>query len=303
MKYLLIIMLLFIYSNAKDFDFNLKANKIAKNTYFIEGKKEYFSEKNAGDISNSVFITTKDGVIVIDTGSSYLYGKQQQELIKKYTKKHIKYVLNTHHHPDHFLGNFAYKETDILALKYTKDYINKNGDAYITNLINITLDAMKDTEVKAPNIEIKKKYINLGEHKLKVIRLDGHTKEDLVLYDESTGVLFVSDLVFFNRTAATPHANINKWIKALKALKKIPYKVLVPGHGPISTTKEPIKQMISYLKYLDNILKSSAKKGLMVFEILELKTPKEFKHLAMIKDEFERSVINLYPEYENKYLK
>lgn len=301
MKYLLLCLVFINYSFA--FDFKLSSKKIALNTYFIEGKKEYFSQKNGGNISNSVFITTKEGVIVIDTGSSYLYGKAQQEVIKKETNQPIKYVINTHHHPDHFLGNNAYKNIDILATKYTKDYINTNGDAYITNLVNIVLYAMNDTELKAPNVQIKKKYIKLGEHKLKVIKLDGHTNDDLVLYDEKTGVLFVSDLVFYNRAAATPHADIKKWIKALRTLKKIPYKLLVPGHGPISTSKEPIIQMINYLNYLDNLLKESAKKGLMVFEILELKTPKEFQNLAMIKDEFERSVINLYPEYENKYLK
>lgn len=297
----LILILAFIINSSFAFDYKLKAKLIAKNTYFIEGKTEYFSKENGGDISNSVFITTKDGVIVIDTGSSYIYGKQQIEQIKKVTSKPVKYVVNTHHHPDHFLGNQAYKDADILASKYTKDYILKNGDGYIINLINITLNAMKETEVKAPNIELKKKYIKLGKHNLKVIYVNGHTKDDVILYDEYTKTLFVSDIVFYNRTAATPHADIKKWIKALEKIKKIPYKLLVPGHGSVSTTKEPIIQMIDYLSYLDETLKESAKKGLMVFEILEMKRPKEFQNLAMIKEEFERSVINLYPSYEDKY--
>ena len=297
----LILVLFFITSLfSKEFDFNLKIKKIASNTYFIEGKNEYFSQDNGGDIANSSFIVSDDSVLVIDTGSSYLYGKQLLKEIRKITKKPIKYVINTHHHPDHFLGNQAFKGASIMASKYTKEYISKNGDEYITNLVNIIQYTMKGTEILAPNKVLSAKYINLGKHKIKVLYLNGHTKDDLVLYDEYTGVLFVSDLVFYNRAAATPHANINQWIKTLNQLKEIPYKLLIAGHGEVSKSKEPIIQMISYLKYLDNILKTSSKKGLGIYEILAIKKPKEFKGIFMLDEEFERSIINLYPKYEDK---
>ncbi len=296
------ILLLFFLTSlfSKEFDFNLKVLKIAPNTYFVEGKKEYFSQNNGGDIANSSFIVSNDGVLVIDTGSSYIYGKQLLKEIRKITNKPIKYVINTHHHPDHFLGNQAFRGAIIMASKYTKDYISKHGDEYITNLVNIVQYAMKDTEVLAPNKVLNSKYINLGKHKLKILYLNGHTQDDLVLYDQYTGVLFVSDLIFYNRAAATPHANIKQWIKTLNKLKEIPYKLLVSGHGEVSKSKKPIIQMISYLKYLDNILKVSSKKGLGVYEILEIKKPKEFKDIFMLDEEFERSIINLYPKYEDK---
>ena len=51
-------------------------------------------------------------------------------------------------------------------------------------------------------------------------------------------------------------------------LEKIDYSILVPGHGISSTTKEPIKENIAYLEYLDNTLKKAAKEGLDIFEIL-----------------------------------
>jgi len=300
MRFLLLTFLFLSNLAAKDFDYNLQAVKISKDTYLVEGKKEYFSSKNGGDISNSSFIITKEGVIVIDTGSSYLYGKQLKELIQKITNRKIKYVINTHHHPDHFLGNQAFKNSEILSSAYTKEYIEKNGDEYIVNLINITLHAMKETEVLAPTRSIKKDYLILGKHKLKVLLVKGHTKHDLVLYDEYSKTLFASDIVFFNRAAATPHANIKHWIQTLKSFKTIPYEVLVPGHGEVSSTKEPLEQMISYLHYLDSSLKDAAKKGLSIFEILEQKKPEKFKKMSMLQDEFERSVINLYPSYEDK---
>ena len=135
-------------------------------------------------------------------------------------------------------------------------------------------------------------------YKLRVLYLNGHTQSDIAIYDENTKILYASDLVFYKRTPATPHANIQNWIKSLEELEKIDYSVLVPGHGLTSKTKEPIKENIAYLNYLDSTLKSSVKEGLDVFEILEKPIPKEFESFTMFKEEFERSVINLYPSYE-----
>lgn len=301
-KKISIFLLLSLTLFAQDFDYKLKPIKIAKNTYSLIGETEFFSVKNGGNISNSSFIITKDGVIVIDTGSSFRYGQQMFEAIKKITNKPIKIVINTHHHPDHFLGNQAFKNATILASEYTKNDISNNGDLYIVNLLNLTYKWMNKTEVKAPNKSLNPfidKYIKLGKHKLKIIYLEGHTDSDIALYDEYTKTLFASDLIFYNRIAATPHANIEKWIISLEKLRQVDYKVLVPGHGPISNSKEPFDQMKRYLIYLDNTLKESAKKGLSVFEILNLPKPSEFKNMDMIEDEFERSIINLYPKYEN----
>ncbi len=287
---------------ASDYNYNLKPEKIAENTYVFIGKKEFFNIRNGGDISNTAFIDTKEGVIVIDTGSSAKYGEQMIKAIRTITSKPIITVINTHHHPDHFLGNSAFKDSQILATKYTKDDIANNGDLYISNLMNLTYKWMEGTEVKAPTKELdelKNKYIKLGKHKLKVIYLDGHTNSDIALYDEYTKTLFASDLIFYNRIAATPHANIKNWISALEDLRQVDFKVLVPGHGPISTQKEPFDQVKRYLIYLDETLKNAAEQGLSVFEILQLPKPVEFVNLAMIEDEFERSVINLYPQYEN----
>jgi len=304
-KQLFFISIFSIVLFANDYDYNLKPEKVAENTYVFIGKKEFFNVENGGNISNTAFIVTKDGVIVIDTGSSSKYGEQMKIAISKITKKPIVLVLNTHHHPDHFLGNSAFKDVKIIATKHTKDDISNNGDMYIDNLINLTYKWMQGTRVKAPNIEldeVKDKYIKLGKHKLKLIYLEGHTDSDLVLFDEYTKTLFASDLIFYNRIAATPHANIKKWINAIENLRQVSYKVLVPGHGPISKTKEPFDQLKSYLIYLDKTLRDSAKEGLSVFEVLQLPKPEEFKHLSMIEDEFERSVINLYPRYENELM-
>lgn len=298
MKYIIIISFIFDFVFA--FDYKLKPIKLDENSYYFYGKEEYFSPTNGGDIANVSFIITKNSVILIDTGSSFEYGLQVKQNIEKITSKPIKYIINTHHHPDHFLGNSAFEKGDIFATNYTKEEIAKNGDLYITNLVNIVQSAMKDTKIKIPNNILNEKELVFDDYKLKILYLDGHTKSDVAIYDENSKILYASDLVFNRRTLATPHANLQTWIKTLEELKKIDYKILVAGHGIASVGKTAIDENIVYLRFLDNTLKQSARNGLDIFEILNKPIPKEFENFSMFKEEFERSVINLYPLYEKE---
>lgn len=295
-----IIFLLIFFNSLFSFDFNLKPIKLNENSYYFYGKEDYFSMINGGNISNSAFIITKNSVILIDTGSSYKYGKQVIEAIKKITNKPIKYIINTHHHPDHFLGNNAFKDVNIYATQYTIDEIAKNGKLYITNMYNLLGEIEKNTETKVPNKTLNKQILSLDDYKLELYYLHGHTKSDLVIYDRNTNILYSSDLVFNHRALATPHANLKEWIDSLKFLKLIPYDICIPGHGLVFRDKKPIEQNILYLETLEKNLTYGIKNGLDIFEILSLDVPKDIQRFSIFKEEYERSIINLYNRYEQK---
>lgn len=297
---LLLLIIASISCYANSFDFKLKPIKLSENSYYFYGKEEYFSKQNGGDISNSSFIITQNSVILIDTGSSVEYAQQLKEQIKKITNKPVRFILNTHHHPDHFLGNHAFKDAKIYATEYTKNDIKSNGELYISNMVNLIGEVAYTTKVKAPNILLEQKELILDDYKLKLLYLDGHTKSDIVIFDEKTKILYASDLVFNNRALATPHANLQDWIKALEKLKTIDFKILVAGHGKVSFDKKVLDENIFYLKYLDTTLKNAVEEGLDTFEILEQDHPVRLQNYSMFKEEFERSIVNLYPKYENQ---
>lgn len=298
MKKLAIVMLFALQLFSGSFNYNLEPIKLTENSYYFYGKEEYFSEENGGDIANSAFIIAKDFVVVIDTGSSHEYGEQMIKAIKKITNKPVKYVINTHHHPDHFLGNSAFKNAEIFSTHYTQKDIAQNGKFYIENLTNLCKGAMTNTEIKAPTTTLSKKELDLGGYKLEVLLFHGHTKSDVVIFDKKTKILYTSDLIFNKRALATPHANLIEWKNSLKQLEKIDFKILVPGHGKVAFNKKPIEENIEYLQFVDNFFKKSATFGLDIFEILNQKIPQSMKRYSMFEEEFERTVINLYPKYE-----
>ena len=82
----------------------------------LTGRSEYYSTKNGGNIVNTGFIIGSEGVIVIDTGSSKRYGEQMLAAIRRVTPLPIVLTVNTHHHPDHFLGNQAFPRATLAAL-------------------------------------------------------------------------------------------------------------------------------------------------------------------------------------------
>jgi cyclase len=59
---------------------------------------------------NTIFIIGKQDVIVIDSNISSEYTRQVLAELKKITDKPVRYVINTHWHEDHIIGNRVYRE-------------------------------------------------------------------------------------------------------------------------------------------------------------------------------------------------
>ncbi len=62
-----------------------------------------------------------------------------------------------------------------------------------------------------------------------------HTPEDLMMWVEEDGVLFVGDLMFTGRIPFVADADVSAWIAALDRVLAFKPRVVVGGHGPPST--------------------------------------------------------------------
>lgn len=302
MKSLFAVFLLVLCSSvySAPLQYNLTAREIAKDTWVVEGKTEDFSPANGGNIVNTAFVVTGDGVVLIDTGPSLRYGTELRQLIGSVTSQPILYVLNTHHHPDHFLGNQAFKDSSIYALPETGKLIAQHGNAFTENMYRLVGDWMRSTEVHLPGQPLSVSQLKLGQHRFRFISMTGHAGADLVVLDETTGVLFTADMVFYQRALTTPHTpDLKQWLADLKRLEALDFKLLVPGHGPVSEGKVAIVQTRNYLSWLDKRLSQAAEQGLSMNEVIELPLDKHFDQLAVARKEYVRSVAHLYERYEN----
>lgn len=279
-------------------DYMLKPRKVAADTYVFVGAAEDFTRANGGNIVNTGFIVAGDGVVVIDTGSSRLYGEQMRRAIAGVTDKPIRQVLITHHHPDHFFGNQSFRDVAIAALPGSIGGMRQEGSAFADNLYRMAGDWMSGTEPVAATQAAVPGRTSIGGHDIELIALKGHTQADLVVLDHTTGVLFAGDLVFWQRAATTPHASIADWLATLDRLQALEWQVLVPGHGEPHADARGIEQTRDYLRWLDGTLRKAAADGRDMTDLLQMPLPAKVGSIPLARQEFERSIAHLYRGYE-----
>ena len=136
--YLLLTLVFFkpAFSSETNQDFNL--TEIAENNYVHFGKHVSIEDKDNEDIANIGFIVGTNCVAVIDTGGSISIGNKLKKSIRGITKKPICYVINTHVHYDHILGNKAFTDEspDFIGHKDLAEAINQNRDFFLNQFRN-----------------------------------------------------------------------------------------------------------------------------------------------------------------------
>lgn len=284
---------------AQALDYQLQPRQIAEGVWLVEGSTDNFAAENGGNIVNVGFIETAAGVVVIDTGPSRRYGEALRQRIEQVTGKPLLRVLLTHHHPDHVLGNQAFSDVPIAALPGTARLLAEQGDAMAENMYRLVGDWMRGTEVVLPSEALEEGELEIGGRRLRLLAPRGHTGADLAILDERSGVLFAGDLLFYQRALTTPNSpGLDVWLADLDRLEALPWKQIVPGHGPLATDAAPFVQMRDYLGWLDGVLRQGAEQGAEMNELIRAPIPERFAGVSLSRYELIRSVSHLYPRYE-----
>lgn len=287
-------------------DYQLQPRMLAPEVWVIEGAVEDFSRTNGCNIINTGFIATQSGVLVINTGPSRLYGQQQRAAVARVTSRAVQQVVNLNLHPDYFFGNQAWADVPTTALPGTRAGMQTEGKAYEDNLYRLCGDWMRGTEYQPARHDQATGHASLDTHRLEWLRLQGHTGDDLVLIDHSSGVMFAGGLVFMDRVPTLPHARLPEWIASLRQLRDRissgQVHTVVPSHGPVHTGTQGVDQTLDWLQWLDARLSDSAARGMDLAEVLRLPVTPRFAHWAALQAEYARNVTTLYPAYEARQL-
>ncbi|KGJ98445.1 MBL fold metallo-hydrolase [Thalassotalea sp. ND16A] len=232
---------------AANSSFDFSASPIAENVYSIIAPSFGLpTPENKGWNSNSYFIVTEQGVLVFDTGSSELIGKAIRRAIKAVTDKPVRWVVNSHSHADHWLGNAGVTDTgaEIIASGRAMTTIKEDGQGAVQAFSRMTKGATGSTHIVYPTLLLPQgEKRNLGGVDVEFIfSNDGHSPGDVLLWLPKQKIIFGGDVLSSDwMPIITPHANVPNLIETLYAVVKLNPTIVLTGHGKATTTKSVIR--------------------------------------------------------------
>jgi glyoxylase-like metal-dependent hydrolase (beta-lactamase superfamily II) len=274
---------------------------VADDIWCFFGKLEPPTKKNGGAMSNSCYIKCKDCYIVFDSGPTYTFAKQAYQKMSKISKLPVKYVINSHSHDDHWLGNSFYKD-EFNATLIGPKAINENfkeGDK--TRIFRVvSKDAIKDTKIVKVDITPQKKMsLKVGGVDFEIVPISykAHTPQDLYLYLPKRDIIFSGDVVMNGRVTSNRDGSVIGQIKILKELKSKKFKHLIPGHG-FNTNSDAADESIKYFTTLQKEIKKALEDDVDATEITKRVKLEELKDKAMYDILNARNIANAYVELE-----
>jgi cyclase len=177
-----------------------------------------------GGGANTLVRVTTEGLIVVDTKNpgDENFNRVMEE-IKSVSTLPVKYVLNTHHHPDHVGNNQKFIDAgaqvvalDALKMRMASDPRTKD----IPGLPSVTF--AKDYVLKFGGAEVQAHSYGRG-----------HTGDDTMVYFPDLKVVMVSDQI----TDGTPLVDFAnggsavEWTQILDGVLKLDFEMAIPGRG------------------------------------------------------------------------
>lgn len=198
-------------------------------------------DANVPLVPNVGFVVGSRAALVVDTGMGLSNGERVlRELAKVSTHKDV-YVVSTHFHPEHALGEAAFPTTATLLRARTQQQdIDEFGLSLADTFASRSpvnkrlLDGARYR--KADVIFDGERTVDLGGVRVRLMALGPtHTRGDTVAWVEDDRVLFAGDIVMNGTFVAfaSPYSSVKAWLAALDRLEPLDPARIVPSHGGI----------------------------------------------------------------------
>ncbi|HEY6095398.1 MAG TPA: MBL fold metallo-hydrolase [Gallionellaceae bacterium] len=229
--------------------------EVAPGVYAHIGDTGMRTYENEGMNANAGFIVTSDGVVVVDSGSSYRIAGKIHAAIRKVTRQPVKYVINTGGQDHRWLGNGYFKAqgAEIIASSATVDDMMTRGPTLLAAMKGVLKEKFAGTELTLPTRSFGKELaLKPGGRDIRILHFKAaHTPGDSVVWLPQEGVVFAGDIVFVDRLLGVlPVSNASSWLAAFEEMAKLHPRMIVPGHGDVCDLAKARHETADYLSLL-----------------------------------------------------
>jgi quinoprotein relay system zinc metallohydrolase 2 len=246
----------------------LPVTEIAPGVFLHRGIEALMDAQNEGAIANLGFVVGDDAIAVIDSGGSVREGLRLRAAIKLSSDKPIRYVINTHGHPDHIFGNaaFAADGATIVGHANLPQALATRGPSYLDNFRRTMGDALlAEVKLIPPTLALHgETTLDLGNRRL-ILQAwpTAHSDNDLTVRDAATGTLFAGDLLFRSHIPVID-GSLRGWLNVLDRLDALRPARVVPGHGPVVDGEAAFAEQRRYLQTLGDDVRAMVRSGVPI---------------------------------------
>lgn len=210
---------------------------------------------NAGHNNNLSFIVTGAGVVVVNSGASYLLAKALHNEIKRITDEPVTLVINENGQGHAMLGNSYWVEqkVPVLAHQDAAKAFEENGYASLASLKRYAKENARKTTVQLPTQTFKdERTIEMGKFRIKVCWLGlAHSPGDIVVWLPDQRLVISGDMAFHERLLPVMEdTQTDAWLESWEQFESLGALYVIPGHGHFTNMDQVRLYTRDYLVYL-----------------------------------------------------
>jgi quinoprotein relay system zinc metallohydrolase 2 len=242
------------------------------------GAQRGWAVDGAADVANLGLVVGERCAAVVDTGGSIAVGRAWRQAVGRLTDRPVCWVINTHAHPDHVLGNAAFAgagpdgaDPQFVGHARLARAMAARAEHDLRVVARDLAPEHAGTRSVGPGRAVAgDDTLDLGGRTLHLRAWPtAHTDADLTVWDPASGTLWTGDLLFDGHLPVLD-GKLLGWLQVLQTLRDIAAQRVVPGHGAVASGwPAPLDPQLRYLRRLRDDVRQALRDGWTLAETVD----------------------------------